>query len=400
VTNDLRGGVRAGIDYAEVEAGGDLTVEALEVARLSATVSGITETLPEETAEEAGTDAAPEEAAAADTGGAGGGDAAAGGGESLAGGTSVPIAVNGLIANNLVLSSATAAVTESLVESGGSVSVNADNASEILAENTASITSGGTAVGVTLAFNTVGWEPQNIFSKAADALLGGDIGTERPASALAKIENTRLEAGGDLDVTATVSAVIDASISNEASSEGGAAASMVLATNKVSSGADAFILVPQASTSHDLSVAGDLTVEASDAPEISASSTIVAASAGGDGGEGDGEYFAVDFNSADGEQEIDFGIQVLPMIMRPVGIQAGSIATWGAKRPRSTSPRRITAIRATGMSCCRPRASRAMYWAFSSPRCPTRKKKSSSPPSPLEARNTTSALRSAAAGLT
>ena len=210
----------------------------------------------------------------------------------------------------MVLSSAQATLTEAELATGGSLTVNAENEAEILADNTATITSGGTAVGVTLAFNTLGWEPQNIFSKAADALLGGDIGTEQPVDVLARIENTVFDVGGDLTVTAAMTATIDATTSNEASSEGGTAASMVLATNKVSSGADAYILMPEGSAA-ELLAGGDVTVDASDAPSINAGTTVVSVSAGGDAGEGDGEYFAVDFNSADGEQEIDFGVKVL-----------------------------------------------------------------------------------------
>ena len=167
-------------------------------------------------------------------------------------------------------------------------------------------------MGVTLAFNTLGWAPQNIFSKAADALLGGDLGTEVTADVLATIENTSFDVGGDLTVNAAMTATIEATTSNAASAEGGAAASMVIATNKVSSGADAYIVMPEGSDVA-LLAGGTVTVEAADAPSINAGTTIVSESKGSEdaAGEGDGEYFVVDLYSADGEQEVSFGQQVL-----------------------------------------------------------------------------------------
>ena len=45
----------------------------------------------------------------------------------------------------------------------------------------------GPAIGVTLAFNTIGWESQNILFNAIDALLGTSIGDEQPAEVQAGV---------------------------------------------------------------------------------------------------------------------------------------------------------------------------------------------------------------------
>jgi ATP-dependent DNA helicase Rep len=82
-------------------------------------------------------------------------------------------AANALIANNLVLNTAEAEVLDSELTVLGSFGVEAENISTIEASNSATTEStGGTAAGVTLAFNTIGWEAQNILFAAIDALLG------------------------------------------------------------------------------------------------------------------------------------------------------------------------------------------------------------------------------------
>ena len=69
---------------------------------------------------------------------------------------------------------------------------------------TATITSGGTAVGVTLAYNTIGWDAQDIFTQTIDALLGTSIGDEIPAEVLAMVDQVVLDVGGDMSVSAAM----------------------------------------------------------------------------------------------------------------------------------------------------------------------------------------------------
>ncbi|MCY2987231.1 MAG: hypothetical protein NTY19_05100, partial [Planctomycetota bacterium] len=277
VTNDVRSLVQAGLDQVHLQAGNDVAVQSLESATLSATLSGDSQSPADDS----------------------------GGGVS----TSSPLAANGLIANNLVLSSSQATLTNSDVTAGGSVTVHAENNSEIVAENTATMTSGGTAVGVTLAFNTIGWKAQNIFSKTIDALLGTNLGTEQAASVLAKIEHSQLDVQGDLEVTGLNTATVSATTSNQASSKAaGAAASVVLASNMVSTTANAYILQAADSGAAPIVGGGDLLVQSTDTPTILANNQVQATSSKND--DVPAEYMKVDFYSGSGEQAIEFGTMV------------------------------------------------------------------------------------------
>jgi hypothetical protein len=79
-----------------------------------------------------------------------------------------------LIATNLILSSADAHINDSDITTtnSGSIFVVARNTSEIDATIISATSSGDTDVSVTLAFNTIGWESQNILFQTIDALNG------------------------------------------------------------------------------------------------------------------------------------------------------------------------------------------------------------------------------------
>ncbi|MEI2422168.1 hypothetical protein V6O07_17950, partial [Arthrospira platensis SPKY2] len=101
-------------DQADLRAEGDFVLQALESARVSADLSGSVESNEDATTQ------------ANDSGGDG-------------------LAVGGLIATNLVLSSARAEVLASQVTSGGDITIAADNLSSINATNSASMSSDGSA---------------------------------------------------------------------------------------------------------------------------------------------------------------------------------------------------------------------------------------------------------------
>ena len=153
-----------------------------------------------------------------------------------------------MIATNLILSSSDAHITDSnITTNSGSILVDARNTSEIDATIISATSSGDTAVGVTLAFNTIGWESQNILFRTIDALIGTDIGDEKPAETKAYIENTSIDANGDISVVTESLAHIDAIISNKTESIAYAlmnASSMaiwaVLVSNMVNSSAYAY----------------------------------------------------------------------------------------------------------------------------------------------------------------
>ena len=143
VLNDLRSAVEAKIVNANVEAA-DLDMDAVENAIIKAT-----------------TDSSVESS---------GGSAFSGGGDSLA--------VNGTIATNVVISSAAAFVDNSTVKTTvGNVDIDAANTSTIDAKTLNSTTTGAQGVGVTLAFNTLGWQSQNILFNTIDLILGDPLGT-------------------------------------------------------------------------------------------------------------------------------------------------------------------------------------------------------------------------------
>ena len=74
--------------------------------------------------------------------------------------------------------------------------VDAENTSQMDAKTLSATSSGETAVGVVLAFNTIGWQAQNVLFNTLDALVGSSIGTEQPAQAKAYIQDTPLTSGG------------------------------------------------------------------------------------------------------------------------------------------------------------------------------------------------------------
>src|SRR6185503_2001064 len=110
-------------------------------------------------------------------------------------GTGGTLAVNATIATNMVLSQADAYILDSVVTSTGSgdIVLDAQNTSQIDAKTLSSTTSGDGAVGVVLAFNTLGWGSQNVLFRALDALLGDSlIGSQTPAKVQADIQNSTI----------------------------------------------------------------------------------------------------------------------------------------------------------------------------------------------------------------
>ena len=277
VMNDLRGDVLAGMDRVDLIAVGDVSIVASETASLGSTLAGST-TSP-----------------ASESGGA----------------AATPMSFNALIANNVVLGSSRAVLSLSHVQADGGLTVQADNVSDITATNTATMRSGGTAVGATLAFNTMGWASQNVLHKAVDALIGTQIGDEDPLVVLAKTDAVELALGGDLQVLSNMHATLTAHTSNEASSDSaGAAASLVLASNMVSTNARAFI--DQTHQTAPLTVAGAVTVRSDDTPSIVGDTVVSATSSGAAAAAAsDGAYLQVDHHSQDGAVQLAFSDQVM-----------------------------------------------------------------------------------------
>ena len=134
--------------------------------------------------------------------------------------------VTGIAATNVVQSEARASITDSDVTTttGGDVTVSASNTATIDATAVNASTSGGTAVGVTLAFNSIGWEAQNILFNAIDTIIGDPaiadaFGADTGAGATAYLLDTEVDAAGAVNVLATAGASLTASIDNRSDSD-------------------------------------------------------------------------------------------------------------------------------------------------------------------------------------
>src|SRR4029079_7577411 len=166
--NDVRGGAFASITNVTVTAGTGISVKALETATIRAKGDSVAE---------------------------------AHGGSLIDNNDSKGMAFQ--IATNVMLSGATATVTDSvLIANGGDVIVSADNTSKLEALMTTLVESPELSIGVTLAFNSIGWDSQNILFNLADAVLGLGIGDQHPAQTIARGVRTTIVASGKISVTA------------------------------------------------------------------------------------------------------------------------------------------------------------------------------------------------------
>src|SRR5690606_5398317 len=108
---------------------------------------------------------------------------------------------------NVVHGKTVARIAGTSVDAGGDVTVSATNAARVDARLYASGASAGTDLGITLAFNSVGWESQNVLFNTVDAILGAPIlsgvvggevkyafGAEEGADAVAEITESPVEA--------------------------------------------------------------------------------------------------------------------------------------------------------------------------------------------------------------
>ncbi|MBC5783456.1 LEPR-XLL domain-containing protein, partial [Ramlibacter sp. USB13] len=254
VLNDVRASVRARIENAIVEAA-SLSVEAVENAVIRAKADNSTSSS--------------------------GGSTFTGQGTSLA--------VNGTIASNMILSAADAHVADSEVTvTGGDASITAANTSDIQATTLSAATSGANAVGVLLAFNTIGWQPSGVLFSSVDALVGDPLianalAASQPASVTAHALDTTFDVDGALELTAASSAQVSARVGNEATSApsaflgaGGMSAAFVLSSNMVNSTAEAYIDFTTAGPGNTVQ-AGSVSVHAEDSAGIAAESNLLSA---------------------------------------------------------------------------------------------------------------------------
>ena len=264
VRNDVRGGARAEILNASVEAG-SVTVKADESAIIDASIDAVAQ--------------------------------AAG---SL---LDLSFVSNRTVAANQVNSSSVARIHASVVDAtAGDVIVHALNDAWINAEVAAQITADFVSLGETLAFNTIGWDPYSVMSgNLLERLTGAVGGKAVPVETSAAITDATVDAMGTVDVTADSQAVIQSEVGNEVESEAsifaiintilgligidvslpdGIALGMTVATNLVTTDVKATL---GGSLANAVNVnSGGLIVEALDAAVISSNADMTAASFGGD----------------------------------------------------------------------------------------------------------------------
>ncbi|ETR65274.1 MAG: hypothetical protein OMM_14517, partial [Candidatus Magnetoglobus multicellularis str. Araruama] len=163
------------------------------------------------------------------------------------------------------------------------LTIDAQNTSIIEATTKSVTTSGDKAVGASLAFNTIGWEAQNLLFQTIDAIIGTEIGDEKPAEVKAYIQDSNLTIAGNVSLNAVSKAEITSSVSNDATSSAsalvnasGIAVSGILASNMVSSLANAYITFTD--TQGQVDVTGSVTINAKDESDIIATNIMKAIS--------------------------------------------------------------------------------------------------------------------------
>ncbi|MEA2197211.1 MAG: mucin9, partial [Solirubrobacteraceae bacterium] len=234
------------------------------------------------------------------------------------------LSAGGQAVTNLVLSSAEAALTNSSVHGPdgttptGAVSVAGEDTSRIDATLLSSFSSAGNAIGLMLAFNSIGWKPSNLLFNAVDALVGDPListafNGAQPASTLAHVDHATID-GADIEISADNLAQINSTVSNAATSTAsalygakGESVGAVIASNKVNSTAQADAV------SSELTADGGVAIDAQDSAGIFTNAKLVSSSiTTNDGGasviqsEID-NFVPADFATDSGVQNISFG---------------------------------------------------------------------------------------------
>ncbi|HEY3484643.1 MAG TPA: hypothetical protein VGK49_04625, partial [Ilumatobacteraceae bacterium] len=244
--NDLRSEVRASITATPVRAGGVVSVIALEKATLSAADESLVKTWE---------------------------------------------GFGAVIVTNTVLASARAWIEAPIVTSGGVV-VNAENTAALTASATSKIEGFDKTFGAVVAFNSIGWKASNVLFNALDALMGDPLissafNGEQASDARAWIRDTTLLVTGDITVTATQSAELDATVGADGAADAqldavlakswqtnGVSGGGALASNKVNTLATAFIEFTSP-TPGTVDASGDVTITATDVADLQSHSTVV-----------------------------------------------------------------------------------------------------------------------------
>ncbi|HLZ10071.1 MAG TPA: hypothetical protein VKT80_15885, partial [Chloroflexota bacterium] len=209
------------------------------------------------------------------------------------------LALGGAVVTNLVLAQSQASIQDATLSAGsGGIVVDAQDTAQLNATTLVASSTGGAGsqkdFDLSIAFNSIGYAPENILFNAVDALIGGDyLSNPTPDNATAYVSHVSVSQDlGDLSVTAESNEQVNATVSNAASSTTSAlydASSTgfggVLASNKVSGSAIAFI--DETGVANPIDITGALTVSATDGSGIYSNVKLVSAAiVTSDGGTG------------------------------------------------------------------------------------------------------------------
>jgi len=255
--------------------------------------------------------------------------------------TAVSLTLGGTYTSNVVRGDVKAYAESSTLTTtgGGAVRVEARDRSAIdatselsaIAETDPNIGDLGGSAGLSVAFNTIGWDPNptslpdlTVPLQITNALLGINFGTEDTLDVEAYLLNTNVTAAGDVSVLADSAPQINATVSNAAETTAsglygaiGGAASGILTGNMVSSAARAWIsysLLPD--NTLDVSAGGSVTVAAEDNAGIYANTKVVSTSITTNDGGANVLNDAIsilmhDHESGDGSTALSYGDKVL-----------------------------------------------------------------------------------------
>ncbi len=170
----------------------------------------------------------------------------------------------------------------------GDVQVLAADTSTIEAQAQAGSTATGGgisgAVAGAVAINAVGWQgATGLLSASIDSLLGTSFWTtEQPSNVTAKITDSQVVAAGALVLQALANSTINSTVSNTASATGKAiggtnagAAGGLVATNKISRVATAFIDDSGAQATKPVTATGAVTIDAENNSQINSNATLI-----------------------------------------------------------------------------------------------------------------------------
>jgi hypothetical protein len=120
-----------------------------------------------------------------------------------------------VVATNTVLGSARAWARGGSLSTtaGGDVRLQSTNDALVNATVDSSVAA-TTSVGVTLAFNTIGYRPDSVWNFIRDAFSGGDYTTEQTLLTEAWADGTRIDAAGSVLANASSTGHIQADIAN------------------------------------------------------------------------------------------------------------------------------------------------------------------------------------------